>query len=51
MTLKLFNVLFNSKVAHHNIRLCAMCFEPGVRKRKCCNADYCDHCYTKDKAW
>lgn len=29
---------------------CLMCYESyGVSKRKCCNALYCDHCYTKDK--
>lgn len=24
-----------------------MCIEPGALKRPCCNALYCDHCYTK----
>ena len=22
--------------------------EPGGKKRKCCNAPYCDHCYVRD---
>jgi hypothetical protein len=26
-----------------------MCFEEGAKKRICCNAVFCDHCYTKDK--
>jgi hypothetical protein len=31
------------------IRPCGMCFEDGAKKRICCNAMFCDHCYTKDK--
>lgn len=29
---------------------CLLCLEDNASKRKCCNATYCDHCYTKDKA-
>lgn len=28
---------------------CMLCIEPGASKRKCCNALYCDHCYTKNQ--
>jgi hypothetical protein len=38
-----------SKVKPDARKLCGLCFEPGAAKRKCCNALYCDHCYTKDK--
>lgn len=31
-------------------KVCLLCYEPGASKRVCCNAPYCDHCYTKDKA-
>jgi hypothetical protein len=31
-------------------KICGKCFEAGSKKRKCCNAIFCDHCYTKDKA-
>eukprot|EP01038_Epipyxis_sp_PR26KG_P005313 gene5313-7377_t len=27
---------------------CILCLENGAVKRKCCNADFCDHCYTKN---
>jgi hypothetical protein len=29
------------------IIICSKCMEPTAMKRKCCNALYCDHCYTK----
>ena len=28
---------------------CMMCCEPTAKKRKCCNALYCDHCYVKNQ--
>ena len=30
-------------------KLCLMCFESGATVRPCCNALYCDHCYTKNR--
>ncbi len=31
------------------VKTCSLCVEPGAMKRKCCNALYCDHCYTKNQ--
>jgi hypothetical protein len=37
----------NAKVEPEESKVCQLCIEPGAAKRKCCNATYCDHCYTK----
>jgi len=29
---------------------CKLCLESNAFKRKCCNALYCDHCYTKNES-
>lgn len=29
-------------------QLCLLCLEPLATKRPCCNAMFCDHCYTKN---
>lgn len=31
------------------VKICSLCIEPGGMKRPCCNALYCDHCYTKNE--
>jgi hypothetical protein len=31
------------------IKICKMCLEAGANKRICCNVNYCDFCYTKNK--
>ena len=31
------------------VKQCIMCYEPTAMIRKCCNALYCDHCYTKNR--
>jgi hypothetical protein len=37
------------KVGQEPVKLCKKCFEVNAVKRQCCNAVFCDHCYTKDK--
>jgi len=32
------------------IKICGVCYETGSLVRKCCNKQFCDHCYTKNKA-
>lgn len=36
---------------NNNNSCCKLCLEPNIAsKRKCCNALFCDHCYTKNES-
>lgn len=40
--------LQSSSSAQRAAKTCMLCFEPGGKRRACCRAAYCDHCYVKN---